>query len=189
MCGRYFFDTDEYGVMLNDPESPVFGFGGGEIYPSADAPILLADNTLALSRWGKAIEWGRGGNLLHARSETVQEKPTFRNAFQNSRCMIPTSGYYEWNHVDGKSQRGQKYFFYDPDSPRLYLAGLALPSDSGLCFVIITREAGAFMTDIHDRMPQTLARDQVNEWLRDTAKAQAMLLNPQAELARTYQGS
>lgn len=189
MCGRYLFDTDDYEMLITDPNSPALNFHGGEIKPTDTAPILQADQTISLMRWGFPVTWGKGGELLHARSESVREKPTFRQAFAESRCMIPTSGYYEWLHINGKSQRGKKYFFYRPEgNRRLYLAGLALPSAEGPTFVIITRDADPFMLDIHDRMPQTLEPDQVQGWLNDVEYASRLMKLPQVALAKEYQG-
>ncbi len=188
MCGRYLFDPDDYEKLITDPESPVLHFQGGEIRPTAAAPILQADNQIALARWGMEPTWGKT-TLLHARSETVAEKPTFREAFAKNRCMIPTSGYYEWLHIAGKSQRGKKYFFYRPEgNRRLYLAGVALEGPEGPAFVIITRDAAPFMSEIHDRMPQTLEADQVQRWLKDTSYAQELLRLPQVALAKAYEG-
>lgn len=188
MCGRYFFDPDDYQELLAAARFPAEEFKGGEVYPNSKAPVLLADKSLHLLRWGRPWSGGKGGSLLHARAESVREKSTFAPAFREQRCMIPTSGYYEWQHIDGKSQRGQKYFFYNPETPRLYLAGLVLAHPDGPCFVIITREAGAFMTDIHDRMPLLLARDEVAPWLGNSTRAEEILLRPQMELARAYKG-
>lgn len=186
MCGRYFFDPDDYRLFLD--KSGLSGqFKGGEIVPTAKAPVLRADHSVILCRWGLPF-YGSSKELLHARAETLEEKKTFAPAFRHDRLMIPTSGFFEWQHEGGRSLPGQKYFFKEPEEKRLYLAGLLLPGQEGPSFVIITRPAGPSMEGTHDREPLILPRKKVNVWLRDIEGARALVKTPYVPLERSYAG-
>ena len=110
---------------------------------------------------------------FNARAETVKTKPFFRDAFKRSRCLIPVSGYYEWqNTQDGK----QPWYFTARDgSPALTVAGLwdewknretGEPLTS--CTMIIT-EPNDFVAAVHDRMPVLLTEQQFEPWLTGEA--------------------
>ena len=127
MCGRYLFSTKESREMqqiVRDAERRSRGqFNelnfpmAGDVAPTQVAPVLIAsgDRVVAeFQRWG--IPGWRGGLMINARAETVCEKPMFRRSMAAQRCVIPASGYYEWDA--GK----HKYFFQVPGQP-IYLAG------------------------------------------------------------------
>lgn len=128
MCGRYLFSTQEYKELrqiVRDAQRHSNGQHNelnfpmaGDIAPTAQAPVLIArgDKVVAeFQRWG--IPGWRGGLMINARAETVCEKPMFRRSMAAQRCVIPASGYYEWDA--GK----HKYFFQLPGKP-IYLAGM-----------------------------------------------------------------
>ena len=109
---------------------------------------------------------------FNARAETVAEKPMFRDAFRRTRCLIPASGYYEWQTTpDGK----QPYYITSTNGPMLTIAGLWSEwrdrvNDETLttCTMIIT-EANSFISAIHDRMPVLLDRESADAWLSGDA--------------------
>ncbi len=111
----------------------------------AGSALLKIDNSLPVT--------------FNARAETVAEKPMFRDAFRRARCLIPASGYYEWETApDGK----QPHYITSADRPILTIAGLWSEwhdrlNDETLttCTMIIT-EANSFISAIHDRMPVLL---------------------------------
>jgi putative SOS response-associated peptidase YedK len=116
---------------------------------------------------------------FNARAETVAEKPMFRDPFRRTRCLIPASGYYEWQTTpDGK----QPYYITPVDGSVLTIAGLWSDwrdrvNDETLttCTMIIT-EANSFISAIHDRMPVLLDRDSAGAWL--SGEAGLELLKP-----------
>jgi len=116
---------------------------------------------------------------FNARAETVAEKPMFRDAFKRTRCVIPASGYYEWEtRPDGK----QPYYITPVDRPILTIAGLWTEwcervNDETLatCTMIIT-EANSFIGAIHDRMPVLLDHEDTKVWL--SGEAGTELLKP-----------
>lgn len=187
MCGRYLFKPEDYPDILKSNAAKADDFQGGVVFPSTKAPIITKKLEVEMHTWGK--RWHFNPRiLLHARAEGVMEKPTFRNAYSINRIIIPTSGFYEWKHVKGKSQKGEKYFFYSEESSRLYLGGLLLDNEYGYAFVIITRPAEEWMEDIHTREPLLIPEEEVSIWLQDYYKADRFLSRPQMALAREYQG-
>jgi len=88
------------------------------------------------------------------------------------RCVIPSTGFYEWAKTDAKTKC--KYQFNAPDSPMLYMAGIYTDNPSRAKdeiiaerFVVLTRVANASVRDIHDRMPVILRKDELVRWLTD----------------------
>ncbi|HTE76067.1 MAG TPA: SOS response-associated peptidase [Xanthobacteraceae bacterium] len=117
---------------------------------------------------------------FNARAETVTEKPFFREAFKRTRCLIPVSGYYEWQ--DTPSGKQPYYFTARDGSPALTIAGLWdewRDRESGetlrSCTMIIT-EPNKFVAEVHDRMPVLLAEEGFEPWL--SGKAGLELLKP-----------
>lgn len=118
---------------------------------------------LSAMRWGLIPAWARdqrtGYKMINARAETVHQKPSFRQAFRERRCLIPADGFYEWK---GVGQEKIPFRIILPDKPVFAFAGLweEWRSPEGKIITsccIITTEANAFMADIHHRMPVILA--------------------------------
>ena len=178
MCGRYLFSTQEYKKfqqIVRDAQRRSNGqhnelnFPAGDIAPTNEAPVLIAsgDKVVAeFQRWG--IPGWRGGMMINARAETVCVKPMFRRSMAAQRCVIPASGYYEWDA--GK----HKYFFQLPGKP-IYLVGIYDNIEGINCFVILTTSPNETVKDIHDRMPLILNHDQVRPWLTDAQSALGLL--------------
>lgn len=134
-----------------------------------------AKRELVPMRWG-LIPWHWKKPLkemklatFNARVETVATKPMFRDAFKRRRCLIPASGYYEWEDTpDGKQPH---YFTARDGSPVLTMAGLwddwkNVETKERLlsCTMLIT-EPNRFVAEVHDRMPVILRPEQFDPWL------------------------
>jgi putative SOS response-associated peptidase YedK len=139
-------------------------------------------------RWGLVPSWWSKSlkelklATFNARAETVATKPFFRGAFKRKRCLIPVSGYYEWQNTPSGKQPW--YFTARDGSPALTVAGLwdewknpetGQPLKS--CTMIIT-EPNNFVAKIHDRMPALLTSEQFDPWL--SGKAGVEVLKPAA---------
>ena len=107
--------------------------------------------------------------VINARAETAREKPLFRNAITKNRCVIPSSGFYEWDAAK------RKYRFTLPGNPTLYMAGIFSDFEGVPCFCILTTAANASMESIHDRMPLVLHQKIVSDWLHDSGVAEDIL--------------
>jgi putative SOS response-associated peptidase YedK len=118
--------------------------------------------------WSKPLKEMRVATF-NARAETVETKPFFRDAFKRNRCLIPVSGYYEWQTTPGGKQPW--YFTAADGSPLLTAAGLwdewtdrSTGEQINSCSMIIT-EPNDFVAEVHDRMPVLLAENQFAPWL------------------------
>ena len=194
MCGRYYIDTDgNIAEMMKILEDIGRRFRGtpeyqsmrlGEIYPTYVVPVIANSKTMHtmpfLMKWGFSCP-GRKGQLINARSETVLEKPTFRSAVLEHRCLIPAIQYFEW---EKHSVQHTKYAIKTAGEPMIYMAGLYRYEESSKIpvFVILTREAAAEISFIHDRMPVILPREAQREWLSPQGDIRGILHEPAAHL-------
>jgi putative SOS response-associated peptidase YedK len=119
--------------------------------------------------WDKSLKELRA-STFNARAETVATKPFFRDAFKRSRCLIPASGYYEWQNTRGGKQ---PYYFSRADGQPITFAGLwdewqdhATGQRLKSCAMIVTAPNDP-AAEIHDRMPVILERADFDSWLKD----------------------
>lgn len=103
--------------------------------------------------------------LINARGETVRQLPTFASSFRSRRCLVPATGWYEWQTSNGKKQ---PYYLSGSDQEPLAFAGIWTPSETGERFSIITTGANLEMSHIHNRQPVIIARDRWKIWLSDS---------------------
>jgi putative SOS response-associated peptidase YedK len=182
MCGRFnlrtpasqlaaFFDI-VFDPPLQTSLAPHFN-----IAPSQ--PVLVvrraaaADRTEgALVHWGLVPSWAKdpsiGNRMINARGETVAEKPSFRSAFRHRRCLVPASGFYEWQKMTGS--RKQPWHIHRPDDAPLAFAGIweHWEAEDGSVLqtcAIITTDANSQMAPIHHRMPVILDPPDFPAWL------------------------
>lgn len=122
--------------------------------------------------------------MINARSETAAEKPMFRKSLLERRCLIPASGYYEWRRTQSGGKSKEKYALYRTGQP-IYMAGLwRMEQGEKLpVFVILTREAGPGIADIHDRMPVILPDEIHQEWLSVSTDAGNVMDQAYREMA------
>ncbi|MAB71544.1 MAG: DUF159 family protein [Planctomycetaceae bacterium] len=173
MCGRYALDLG--GGELVDLLGCRGGTGGvftarWNIAPSTLAPIMVASTGAAprldLARWGIVPAWrsdGRSGRpLANARAETVFEKPAFRSAAECSRCVVPARAFYEWRR---SGRRRDPFAIERGDGALMCFAGILERGGPMPGFAILTTNANATLTEIHDRMPVLLNETGVADWL------------------------
>lgn len=142
-------------------------------------------NVLGQYHWGLVPAWAKdrsmGQKMINARSETVAEKPSFRDAFKKRRCLIPADGFYEWVKIKGQKQ---PMFITRPDGQPFVFAGLweRWQERKGVeeiyySCTIITRAAEGPMAKIHHRMPVILAKGAFTSWLDERNQDKAGLLS------------
>ena len=170
MCGRFYLDADFAEILKR------YGLGGSrisyeaksEIFPSEKSIVVLSNGKRHLKRlkWGFLPPYAKKP-IINARSETVFEKPLFRDAAINRRCLIPANGYFEW---EKKGNKKEKREISDPGGEILSLGGIyeEFEDKNGitqLCFAILTRDVVAGISGVHNRMPVIIQKDNEEKWL------------------------
>jgi putative SOS response-associated peptidase YedK len=142
------------------------------IAPSQDVLTILPDDNqrvLVPTRWGLIPSWSKEPKgIINARSETLDQKPSFSESFERRRCLIPADGFYEWKR-SGKTK--QPYYFQLNDESLFYFAGIWDQWRRGdeliTSCAIITTTPNELLETIHDRMPVILPAETHEPWLRD----------------------
>jgi putative SOS response-associated peptidase YedK len=191
MCGRF--------VITSPPEAlrRIFGYfeqpnfpPRHNVAPTQPIPVVILENGARhfhLMRWGLIPSWVKDPRkftlLINARSETLLEKPAFKNAIRRRRCLIPADGYYEWRVMDG---RKRPFFIYRRDRQPLALAGVAEtwmgPNGEELDTVaIVTTAANRELSTLHPRVPVAIDEVDFARWLdcgEDSAEPVLKLMAP-----------
>jgi putative SOS response-associated peptidase YedK len=177
MCGRFALtDIDaifsQYRVLISEDLTigPRYN-----IAPSQSTPVIYLNRekgrVLEMMKWGLVPFWAKdpkiGNRMINARAETLDKKPSFRHLLKSKRCLVPSSGFYEWKRV-GKSKLPH----------HIKLKKRALFTFAGLydirrdgegneikTFTIITTEPNGILKPIHDRMPVILRQECEESWL------------------------
>jgi len=195
MCGRFALDTPNPEIIAYFHLSRWLEYATRyNIAPSQQIPVIRQSGEqreLTPMRWGLVPHWAKdadiGHKLINARAETLAEKPAFREPFHQRRCVIPASGFYEWQK--GEKAREAWYLFRRDGAP-LALAGLwehwhdpARPGAVLETCTIITTEANALVAPLHSRMPAILELDELDAWFshHQHSKDLLALLRPAAD--------
>lgn len=184
MCGRFVVDVDEEDILALMRVERAVGDPLGRRYNIAPTqPVrIVAEHPrqparqLRTARWGLVPSWATdpaiGNRMINARAETVADKPSFRSAAAKRRCLIPASGYYEWQ----RTPDGTQPYYLHGQVPLLAFAGLFewwTPKDRGdaeplWTTTIITTAASDSLGHLHDRTPVILPADLWDDWLAPT---------------------
>lgn len=184
MCGRFHIDIEHPKIVdarLKLPVEEIKVKTTGEIFPTDIVPVFAYENgrqIVKLMQWGFPI--GDKINAFNAKAETVLQNRAFRDSALNRRMVAVSTGFYEWQAVEGQKKK-QKYVFKTVDSEFLYLAGIwnnfPVP-EKGLIpehFAILTTNANASVGFCHNRMPVIIREDEIEAWL--TTDNPAVFLN------------
>ena len=192
MCGRFtitlepaFFQQEfELGKMPSEWQ-PRYN-----VAPSQDIPVVIdgEKRDVSLMRWGLIPHWAKdssiGQRMINARAETISEKPSFRQAFEQRRCLILADGFYEWQKQASQKSPKVPFRFTLKDNHPLAFAGLwekwRSPDDGVVqSCTIITCQPNELVAPIHNRMPVILDNSICWDWLSDLpASALSDLLKP-----------
>ena len=192
MCGRFTLTADHEALMAEfDLIEPFQVTPRLNIAPSQTALVVRASEAREAGkpqhrridqlRWGLIPHWAKDEKIayrtINARAETVATLPAFRDAFKRRRCIIPASGFYEWQkQMVGKKEVKTPYRIGRTDHGILALAGLwsrwTSPEGAELqTFTIITTSPNNTLQALHDRMPVILDRKNYDKWLEPATPA------------------
>ena len=190
MCGRYLITSTVEAIrhvfdVLESPNLQV----RYNVAPTQQVPVIRraeSGRELVQMRWGLVPSWAKdlsiGAKMINARAETVAEKPAFRSAFKQRRCLLPADGFYEWKRADDGGK--QPYWIrLDQDTPFAFAGLWEVWSDPEGTRIetctIITTTANQSLEPIHHRMPVIVAPSDFETWLAapgdDRASLQALL--------------
>ncbi len=179
MCGRFSL-TDigsifsRFGVIIskdiNKKITPHYN-----IAPTQKIPVIYKDknqeNRIEFMRWGLVPYWAKdpkiGHKMINARAETLAQKPSFKHLLKSKRCLVPSSGFYEWKRID---KRKVPYYIGIKNSKIFSFAGLYDNWKDSVgnelkTFTIITTNSNNTLKPIHNRMPVILEREFEEDWL------------------------
>lgn len=178
MCGRF------VKTSTREELSRRFGFDdvpAGNLFdpryniaPSQEQPVLIISEdkrVVSQMKWGLVPSWSKdpkiGYKMINARSEGIEEKPSFKNPLKKRRCLIMADGFYEWYKPDKKIK--MPYFFKLKSGEPFAFAGLwdlwSKGDEPLKTFTIITTQPNELMKPIHNRMPVILKESEESKWL------------------------
>jgi putative SOS response-associated peptidase YedK len=218
MCGRYASSrrpedlVDEFDIVESRIQGPLEADYNvaptKEVYAVVERPPRSSAGSkdspeppqrqLRVLTWGLIPGWAKeasiGNRMINARMETVAEKPAYKRAFAQRRCLLPADGYFEWypteeltlSHSRRGKPRKQPFFIRPQDHGVLAMAGLYEiwrdpdraeddPNRFRWTCTVITTEAEDSVGHIHERMPLMVERDRWGAWLDPRAKGPQLL--------------
>lgn len=198
MCGRMAITLPHEAVVemfgaapANDlPETPNYN-----VCPTVNVPVVTSDDgvrRLRPMRWGFIPHWYKKPNggplLINARAETIAEKPAFRAACRERRCLLPVTGFYEW-YRDGDT-KPLPWFIQRQDGEPLVMAGIWQDWEQdgaviSTCAIVTTR-ANEAMARIHHRIPVILTAKDWPLWLGEAGKGASQIMKSAPEDALLF---
>jgi len=203
MCGRFTLFAAPEKIFLHFRLSSAEDFAPRyNIAPMQTIPCIICDamgkRTMQFFRWGLIPHWAEdsavGARLINARSETVSTKPAFRSAFKRRRCLIPSTGFFEWKR-EGKQKL--PHFIGMKNKEPFAFAGIwerwTDPDGRAVdTCAILTTASNDLVGLIHNRMPVILKPEDYGRWI-DTAVSpeslEALLVPYPADLMKTCEVS
>lgn len=188
MCGRFYLAATAAEIRkrfkVDDVPDLVPRYNVG---PTQLSPIVVPagrDRQVRMARWGLVPSWSRdlslGAGMINAPAESIEDKPAFRAPFQSQRCLVPASGFYEWQT---RGARRLPYRIAPRHGALFAFAGLweKWAPETGEpveTFTIITTRANKLLSEVHERMPVIIAPLDYQRWLTGTVQMAKRLLVP-----------
>lgn len=155
--------------------------------------VTIYENRVVVpARWGLVPRWSkdasRASQCINAKCETVESKPSFRDAFKKRRCVVPADGFYEWT---GPRNARRPLWIHRRDGQLLLFAGLyeewkPAEGEAETTFTILTCAANATLAAVHDRMPIILSDREADDWMNpresEPLSLKRMLVPPPEDL-------
>ena len=202
MCGRFTLNKSGEAIasafQLNEVPQllPRYNIAPTQLVPTVLHTAENSNRQFHQLRWGLIPSWAKdpqmGTRLINARAETVTEKPSFRSAFRQRRCLVIADGFYEWQRQERKKQ---PFYFQLQNGQPFAFAGLwerwrSPDGEEIQSCTILTTEANEILRPIHDRMPVILDSKDYDLWLdpevQNTEPLQQLLRPYPSEAMTSY---
>lgn len=180
MCGRFYLDSVPLSIVEALIDAEIAFTASGQVYPTNEVAVAIRTddgNEIAQMKWG----WERSFSkqpLINTRSEEAWGKKTWSKAMYANRCIIPASGFFEWNQNQPRGKR-DRYKISPFKADGFAFGGLyEINSETGEMFMsILTTAPNKKMAKIHHRMPVILEQDEFNNWFdsEDRAEVEQMM--------------
>ena len=196
MCGRFQLSvkgkqiSERFNIeVFDEMYSPSYNSA-----PSQKLPVIINESPKELSffNWGLISKWAKSPNVgfknINTRAETINIKPSFKNAFKTRRCLIPANGFYEWK----KDSNNIPYRIFLKNNELFAMAGIweswkDAEERETHTFSIITTSANTTIKHIHNRMPVILKPEDEQTWLNENNQDILLsLLNPYTSIIESY---
>ena len=194
MCGRFVLETplkttaENFNAQLAKNLITVPNYN---ICPSENMSVIVSNfkqRRLGQMRWGFIPHWYKsitdGPLLFNARAETLAEKPAFRDACRNRRCLIPADGFYEWKKIEGS--KSKPVYVKRSDRQQMIFAGIWQFWGDGenrlAACTILTVPASGQISGIHHRMPLFIERDNWALWLGEKGVGASKLMKTPSDI-------
>jgi len=180
MCGRFTLTWEEWRQVVDALGIEDDGHAFSDYRPRfniapTDQHFIVTSEferrKVQRARWGLVNRWARDNSRasqrINAKAETLEQRPTFSEAFQKRRCVVPADGFYEWT---GPKSKRQPLWIHPRDGGLMLFAGLYESWYPGknqpeVTFTIVTCPANTAIAEIHDRMPVVLNERAAEDWM------------------------
>jgi putative SOS response-associated peptidase YedK len=198
MCGRYsLVPAENIAARFDAQQDQLSLLPRYNIAPSQSLPVVVRNspNRLVEMQWGLITSWSKEPraqfSTINARAETIAKSPVFRGPFKSQRCLVPASGFYEWQRT---SNGKQPFCIRLKDNDLFAFAGLYdiwhdTAGNELYSYTVITTVPNGLVAPIHNRMPVILRRDDEDVWLdkaTEPARLMALLVAYPAEEMEAY---
>ena len=181
MCSRCYVDVNLRDAL--ERIKSLYGLEGyqgpemikpGDVKPS-EKSLVIRKNSMPQGGPPLVLEWMTWGYLAHrknnqllinARIESAEEKPAFSSSFLLRRCLIPASGFYEWDREKNKAD------FRMADGKALFLAGCYDMFENARRFTVFTTQACGLVVPVHDRMPLMISMGDILQWFENHGRGE-----------------
>lgn len=175
MCGRYSLSKSKIQLEERFQAEMLADFKPRyNIAPTQLVPVITSDSPKGFSffYWGITPDFGQNKpvaqKLINARAETIHEKISFKNSFQQRRCLIPADGFYEWKRLGKKTKIPYRFTLREEEI--FSFAGIweeyeTVTGEVQHTFLILTTTPNEVVEEVHERMPVILNREAEKKWL------------------------